>query len=66
VGCHESGPEIDLEVHFEPPIPHAYVADGNVAAALRQKATLTALLDKELSVVPSQTFMSEFERLVGA
>jgi DNA-binding SARP family transcriptional activator len=43
----------------------AYVADGNVAAALRQKAALTALLDKELSVVPSRTFMSEFERLVG-
>jgi DNA-binding SARP family transcriptional activator len=44
----------------------AYVADGNAAAAVRQAARLTALLDRELSVAPSRAFLAEFHRLVDA
>ena len=42
----------------------AYVADGNVAAAVRQLASLCALLDRELSVAPSRAFLAEVHRLM--
>ena len=44
----------------------AYVADGNVAGALRQLADFSSLLDRELSVAPSRGFLAEFHRLVGS
>jgi len=43
----------------------AFVADGNLAAAHRQVANLSTLLDRELAVTPSRAFMAEFHRLVS-
>jgi hypothetical protein len=43
----------------------AFVADGNLAAAHRQVANLSTLLDRELAVTLSRAFLAEFHRLVS-